>query len=100
MLGLTDHQFNGEFPASATGAVPTPTIAVAQVASHGVWPPASMMPSYTAAQVSLFPTLTQTGTPITLPVPSAKATGLGDGWFNKQDTVRAWATVAGCQYLK
>jgi glucan 1,3-beta-glucosidase len=57
-----------------------------------------MGPSYTAAQISLFPTLTQTGTPVTLPVPSAKATGLGDGWFNKQDTKGAWTTVNGCQY--
>lgn len=91
-------QFDGTFPASATGAVATPTIAVAEVASHGNFPPASMMPSFTQAQIALFPTLTQTGTPITLPMPSAKATGLGDGWFNKQDTVGAWVTVAGCQY--
>jgi glucan 1,3-beta-glucosidase len=93
-------QFDGNFPASATGAVASPTIAAAQVAIHAVWPPASMGPSYTASQISLFPTLTQTGTPITLPTPSAKATGLGDGWFNKQDTVGAWTTVAGCPYLK
>lgn len=93
-------QFDGTFPASATGSVASPTIDVAQVASNGIFPPASMMPSFTQAQIALFPTLTQTGTPITLPMPSAKATGLGDGWFNKQDTVRAWATVSGCQYPK
>lgn len=93
-------QFDGTFPASATGAAPSATIAADQVASYGVWPPTSMGPSYTAAQIALFPTLTQTGTPVTLPVPLAKATGLGDGWFNKQDTKGAWTTVNGCQYLE
>lgn len=57
-----------------------------------------MMANYSASEVANFPTLTQTGTPITLPMPSAKATGLGDGWYNKQDTVAAWTTVAGCSY--
>lgn len=95
-------QFNGSFPASATGAVATPTIDAAQIANHSVWPPTAMGPSFTANQIALFPTLTRTGAPITLAAHThpANATAVGNGWIDSADTTGAYVTVAGCSYLK
>ena len=59
-----------------------------------------MGPSFTASQISLFPTLTQTGTPITLSTAShpSVATAVGNGWAYSSDTAAAWVQVAGCDY--
>ncbi|KAL7420697.1 hypothetical protein Q5752_004648 [Cryptotrichosporon argae] len=98
-IGVGGDYFNGTFPASATGALTTASIAADQLASYSAWPPTSLGPSFTAAQISLFPTLTRTGAPITLATPthSANAT-IGAGWAYAADSVGAWTTVAGCLY--
>jgi hypothetical protein len=94
-----DVQFNGSFPASATGAVST-SQALANTSAVAIWPPTSLGPSFTdTAQIALFPTLTRTGTPITL----ATATHfynvtVGSGWAYATDTQQAYLTVAGCSY--
>jgi glucan 1,3-beta-glucosidase len=101
--GLTNKQFDGVFPLSATGGVASPTIAAAQIASHNAWPPVSMGPSFTQAQIAFFPTLTQTGAPITLPTPATTGkptASLGSGWAKAADNVGAWVTVKGCNYPK
>lgn len=98
-IGVSGDQFNGVFPASATGAVASPTIDASQVSNHSVWPPTSMAPSFTASQIALFPTRTQTGTPIVLPTPAHVDTAsIGSGWANSADTTGAWVPVAGCTY--
>lgn len=98
-------KFAGTYPASAIGSFPaevaTPTIDPTQIASHSVWPPTALgpSPSYTAAQISLFPTLTQTGTRNVLATPTHPSNvKLGDGWSNAADTTGAWVRVAGCDY--
>lgn len=58
-----------------------------------------MSPPWLAPSVALLPTLTQTGTPITLPVPAESAKWL-TGWTNPNDKVGAWVLVAGCPYPK
>jgi hypothetical protein len=69
------------------------------VSNYSIWPPTSMGPSFTANQIALFPTLTQTGSPITMAT-QAHPTNvtLGDGWANPTNTVGAWARVNGCSY--
>lgn len=91
------YEFDGNFPASATGAVPTPTVAAAEEAKYP-WPPASILPDFVGTRVGVLPTLTQTGTPITLAVPSESPSL--NGWANPQDTAAAYTTVAGCPYLE
>ncbi|TXT13576.1 hypothetical protein VHUM_00943 [Vanrija humicola] len=91
-------QFAGTFPASAIGK---------GLEVFGHWPPTALggigAPSASqtmnAAQISLLPTLTQTGKPITMPTPThaAKAT-IGNGWAFPSDTVGRYVTVAGCSY--
>ncbi|WWD06575.1 hypothetical protein V865_004668 [Kwoniella europaea PYCC6329] len=101
-LGIGGNQFAGTYPASATGSFAngTPTIAATQLASHTLWPPPTLGPSFAVDQVSLLPTLTQTGSIVVLPTPShpSNATNIGDGWANAQDTVGAWTRVEGCDY--
>jgi hypothetical protein len=96
------NQFAGIFPGSATGAVASPTISPAQIANVSQWPPASIGPSFTANQVALFPTYTQTGSRVVLATAAhpPNATMVGDGWTNDADTVGAWVKVAGCSYPK
>ena len=103
-------QFNGNYPASATGGVSTSYLNPDQLASHGpsAWPPTSMGPNFVATDIANFPTLTQTGAPITLalPTPTSSASGTTgatagatlDGWTDPSDTVGAWVSVAGCSY--
>lgn len=91
-------EFNGTFPVTATGAATAVTIAADQVASYGVWPPTSMGPSFTASQIKMFPTFTQTASPITLAVASPTFSAQGGGWANPSDTAGAYTTVAGCPY--
>ncbi len=102
IIGTDLCQFNGSFPASATGAVATPTIAAGQISNHSVWPPTWIGPSFTAQQIALFPTLTRTGAAITMPTPThpVNATAVGSGWFDKSDTTPGFVTVAGCPHLK
>jgi glucan 1,3-beta-glucosidase len=58
-----------------------------------------MGPSFGAAQIALFPTLTQTGVRVTLAAPSHSAgIVVGNGWVHGADTVGAWARVQGCAY--
>lgn len=76
----------------------TQTIAAAQVAQYGAWPPA-MSPDFVQANLGLLPTLTQTGTPITLAVPAESAKWL-TGWANADDKVGAYVPVEGCPYPK
>ncbi|CAD6573512.1 MAG: hypothetical protein TREMPRED_000844 [Tremellales sp. Tagirdzhanova-0007] len=101
VAGVGGSQFNGSFPASAIGAVASPTIAAAEISNHSVWPPTSMGPSFTAAQIALFPTLTRTGAPISLATPThpANATAVGNGWVDGADTTGAYVTISGCPYL-
>ena len=97
-----DTQFNGVYPASATGSGPSPAvIAATQLASFSQWPPTSMGPSFGAAQIALFPTLTKTGVPITLPTPTDYSTAtaaVGSGWQYSADKTSAYVYVAGCAY--
>ncbi|KAK4689910.1 glucan 1,3-beta-glucosidase, partial [Tremellales sp. Uapishka_1] len=91
--------FNGTFPLSATGSVPTPTLSnQTELASVTVFPPTQLgpSPSFSADQISLFPTFTKTGSRITLASPTA--TGAGNGWFNSNDHTGAWVAVTGCSY--
>nr|XP_018258948.1 exo-beta-1,3-glucanase [Kwoniella dejecticola CBS 10117]OBR81106.1 exo-beta-1,3-glucanase [Kwoniella dejecticola CBS 10117] len=103
-LGIGGNQFEGTYPASATGSfpsdTPTPTIAADQLASHSVWPPPTLGPSFAADQVPLLPTLTQTGSIVILPTAShpSNATDIGTGWANAQDTKGAFVRVQGCDY--
>jgi hypothetical protein len=94
-------QFNGQYPASAIGGVTT-SPSIAGTASIAAWPPTSLNPGITqAAQIALLPTLTQTGTPITMPTQShPPSVSVGNGWAFPRDTQRAWVTVAGCGYPK
>lgn len=85
-------QFDGVFPTSATGG----SNAV-QAGQYAVFPPPNMSPAFVAANTAVLPTLTQTGTPITLPVPAESAKWL-TGWANSNDKVGAWVPVAGCPY--
>lgn len=97
-LGVSGDQFNGQFPASATGGSPNPTIDASEQALNA-FPPKTLAPSIGSGQMSLLPTLTQTGTPITLATPSHDASvTIGNGWANPSDTVGAYVTVAGCSY--
>ncbi|WVQ81392.1 hypothetical protein IAT38_003516 [Cryptococcus sp. DSM 104549] len=104
IIGEGSGQFGGTYPASAVGsfaAGATPTIDADQLASHDVWPPTVMSPesTFSAAQISLFPTLTRTGTPNVLPTPTHPANvTLGGGWAFAADTTGAWVRVAGCDY--
>ncbi|EAL19968.1 hypothetical protein CNBF2950 [Cryptococcus deneoformans B-3501A] len=104
-IGVGGNQFAGTYPASAIGSFPTevatPTIDPTQVASHSVWPPTALgpSPSYSAAQITLFPTLTQTGTRNVLATPTHPSNvTLEGGWANAADTTGAWVRVAGCDY--
>ncbi|EIW66983.1 hypothetical protein TREMEDRAFT_40623 [Tremella mesenterica DSM 1558] len=98
-IGIGGSQFEGTFPASATGGVASPTIDPSQVSNHSVWPPTSIGPSFTSAQIALFPTRTQTGTPIILPTPAHAANAtIGSGWSDTADTTGAWVLVNGCNY--
>lgn len=65
---------------------------------YAAWPPTTLGPSFPSSQVALLPTLTRTGTPITLATPSPSVTGAGNGWADSADTAGAYTTVAGCQY--
>ncbi|WVR09255.1 hypothetical protein IAU60_006320 [Kwoniella sp. DSM 27419] len=100
-IGVGGNQFAGTYPASATGSLngATPTIAADQLASYSPWPPTSIGPSFTAAQISLFPTLTQTGQRVVLPTAAHPSNvTLGSGWANSADSTGAWTAVAGCTY--
>ncbi|OCF34165.1 exo-beta-1,3-glucanase [Kwoniella heveanensis BCC8398] len=101
-IGIGGNQFAGTYPASATGSFAsgaTPSIDADQLASHTIWPPTTIGPSFSAAQVSLFPTLTQTGSRAVLPTQSHPANvTLGSGWANADDSVGAWVRVQGCDY--
>lgn len=97
------YEFDFNYPASATGAAPSATIAADQLASYAQWPPAAIgyapSLSFTGDQVKLLPTLTKTGTPLTLATPTPSVSGAGNGWANAQDTAGAYVTVAGCSYF-
>ncbi|WWC91478.1 uncharacterized protein L201_006424 [Kwoniella dendrophila CBS 6074] len=101
-LGIGGNQFEGTYPASATGSFAngTPTIAADQLASHTIWPPTTLGPSFGADQVPLLPTLTQTGSLNILPTAShpSNATNIGSGWANTNDQKGAWVKVNGCDY--
>jgi hypothetical protein len=58
---------------------------------------AIVSPAWIQGSQSLLPTLTQTGTPITLAVPAESAKWL-TGWANTNDQAGAWVPVAGCPY--
>lgn len=93
------NQFAGTYPASATGGVATPSLDPVSVSNYSIWPPTSMGPSFTQSQIALFPTLTQTGSPVTLATQAHPTTmTVGSGWQDAQDTVGAWASVSGCSY--
>ncbi|ODN81033.1 hypothetical protein L202_03131 [Cryptococcus amylolentus CBS 6039] len=103
-IGIGGNQFEGTYPSSAIGSfasTATPTIAAAEIASHSAWPPTALgpSPSYSAAQISLFPTLTQTGTRNVLATATHPANAtIGGGWVNSADTTGAWVRVKGCDY--
>ncbi|WVQ73642.1 hypothetical protein IAR50_003222 [Cryptococcus sp. DSM 104548] len=103
-IGIGGDQFEGTYPSSAIGSfasTATPTIDASQLASHSAWPPTALgpSPSYSAAQISLFPTLTQTGTKNVLATATHPANvTLGGGWANAADTTGAWVMVNGCDY--
>lgn len=92
-------QFAGTFPASATGGVSS-SQALANSSSWSAWPPTSLGPSFTnTAQIALFPTLTRTGTPVTLATPSHfYNVTMGGGWAFSSDSQAAYTAVAGCTY--
>jgi hypothetical protein len=92
-------QFAGTFPASATGGVSSSQV-LANSSIYSAWPPTSLGPSFTnTAQIALFPTLTRTGTPVTLATPSHfYNVTMGGGWAFSSDSQAAYTTVAGCTY--
>ncbi|GMK54507.1 hypothetical protein CspeluHIS016_0110930 [Cutaneotrichosporon spelunceum] len=89
-------KFDGTYPASATGGA-SQAIAAAQTAEYGNMAQAIVSPAWIVGSQSLLPTLTQTGTPITLAVPAESAKWL-TGWANPNDKVGAWVPVGGCPY--
>jgi glucan 1,3-beta-glucosidase len=69
--------------------------------NYTAWPPTALGPSPTFQpdQIALFPTYTQTGTPVTLPQPTqSSGVPVGNGWANSEDKTGAWVAVAGCPY--
>ncbi|BEI87920.1 uncharacterized protein CcaverHIS019_0106380 [Cutaneotrichosporon cavernicola] len=89
-------EFAGTYPASATGGA-SQAIVAAESASYSNMAQAIVSPAWIVGSQSLLPTLTQTGTPITLAVPAESAKWLS-GWTNPNDKVGAWVQVAGCPY--
>nr|XP_019009605.1 exo-beta-1,3-glucanase [Kwoniella pini CBS 10737]OCF48386.1 exo-beta-1,3-glucanase [Kwoniella pini CBS 10737] len=101
ILGIGGNQFEGTYPSSAVGSFSgTPTIASDQISSHSIWPPPTLGPSFIVDQISLLPTLTQTGSIVILPTAThpSNSTNIGNGWTNSQDTIGAYVRVQGCNY--
>ncbi|TFK63908.1 glycoside hydrolase [Pluteus cervinus] len=92
--------FDGGYPAYATGGDGAGTIVASQLSSYP-FPPTTFEPGYNSTQISLLPTYTATGSPITLPGPtftSAPFVDVGSGWFNAQDNDLYYVPVPQCTY--
>jgi glucan 1,3-beta-glucosidase len=84
--------FDGNYPSTATGGSGAGTVAPTQTSSH-VFPPPSLSPSFTGAQMTLLPTYTATGKVKTLFAPTftaAPSATVGTGWNNTADTASAY----------
>ncbi|RDB14918.1 putative glucan 1,3-beta-glucosidase D [Hypsizygus marmoreus] len=92
--------FDGTFLAAATGGAGAGNIDPIQTSLHA-FPPATILPSFSGAQISLLPTYTATGAIKTLPAPTftaAPSAMVGSGWNNADDNVLAYVPVSGCEY--
>lgn len=100
--------FDGTYAPNMVGADPNPTLRtgdfVANEGAYDEFPPPQMKlnqgSTMAAAEYALVPTLTQTGTPVTLAMPTQyeSVSGMGNGWANPSDTRPAYAEVTGCVY--
>ncbi|KAF8228078.1 glycoside hydrolase [Tricholoma matsutake] len=92
--------FDGTYAHTATGGPGAGTINPVQRSSH-TFPPSTLSPSFSGAQMTLLPTYTATGKIKSLFAPTftaAPSAVVGDGWNNKADSALAFVPVAGCQY--
>jgi len=85
-----------------TGAPGTETGFSEQVILENPWPPTTIAPNGAAA--TELPSYTETGTLITLPMPTftnsagSTITSGGDGWYETTDTHAIYTPVATCTY--
>ncbi|KAF8641456.1 hypothetical protein AX16_009968 [Volvariella volvacea WC 439] len=94
-------RFNGGHPSTATGGAGAGTIISEQTLLYQ-FPPHGLGPRFSLTeQMSMVPTYTATGTPITLPGPTFTAApdvDVGSGWYNPSDDSPAFVPVQGCIY--
>ncbi|KAJ6502722.1 glycoside hydrolase [Mycena vitilis] len=107
-IGVTGEQFPGTFSAWQTGGSGAGTIAASATNAFGQWPPATIS-NVDAADLTLMPTYTATGSVPTLTYITPSVTGsasaapsptvsVGNGWFDSSDTTPGVTAVAGCTY--
>jgi glucan 1,3-beta-glucosidase len=97
-LGTTSQPFNGSYASWQTGGAGAGTIAPSFVSLYSQFPFATM--SNAAGAASLLPSYTPTGTVVTLSPPALtpSPSSMGNGWFDKSDTVGAFTSIQGCSY--
>lgn len=99
--GFSDNPFSGQFSSPAmTGGPGAGQIPASATASY-VWPPVSLS-NIAAAQMTLLPQYTQSGSPITMPGPTFTQPGnpsatiaAGDGWAVDSDNRQKYVPIAG-----
>jgi aryl-phospho-beta-D-glucosidase BglC (GH1 family) len=99
-LGAPENTFSGAlqpWQTGGAGAGDTPNL------NQYVWPPTTIG-GIPAASVNKLPQYTQTGSILSLPVPtftqpdSSSTTVIGNGWANTADALPLYTPIAGCGY--
>ncbi|KAF8623392.1 hypothetical protein AX17_007430 [Amanita inopinata Kibby_2008] len=97
-LGISGDPFDGNFESWQTGGAGAGTISPT-ITEEFPWPPVSF--SGLDVPVTDLPTYTPTGAIEPLPPPTFtlhSVPGIGNGWYNAQDTSPAYTAISGCIY--
>jgi len=102
-IGITGEEFSGTYPSAwMTGGAGANDIPASASNSYP-WPPASFT-NVGAAQMTLLPQYTTTGSPVTMPPATYTSPGStetisgGNGWAVAADNQSAFVPISGCSY--